>query len=149
VYLNSGDGRILALDLHGNVMRDSGGYPGSTRAAASSRPMAATASPCAASGRSLPCPPPSTARGNWPFGTADAVASVREYDPATGQLVRVLVPERSVGFRRPRGSRFGPDGRLYCVGEDHVVAFDFSTGSFAGPVLHLARLNGQALVLVP
>jgi hypothetical protein len=85
----------------------------------------------------------------WPFGTADAVASVREYDPATGQLVRVLQPERSVGFRRPRGLRFGPGGRLYCVVEDHVVAFDFSTGSFAGPVVHLARLDGQALVLVP
>jgi len=85
----------------------------------------------------------------WPFGAADAVPSVREYDPATGQLVRVLLPERSVGFRRPRGLRFGPDGRLYCVGEDHVVAFDFSTGNFAGSVVHLARLNGQALVLVP
>ena len=85
----------------------------------------------------------------WPFGAADAASSVREYDPATGQLVRVLVPERSVGFRRPRGLRFGPGDRLYCVGEDHVVAFDFSTGSFAGPVVQLARLNGQALVLVP
>src|ERR1700722_18668720 len=85
----------------------------------------------------------------WPFGAADAVSSVREYNPATGQLVRVLLPERSVGFRRPRGLRFGPDGRLYCVGEDHVVAFDFSTGSFAGPVVHLPRLNGQALALVP
>ena len=85
----------------------------------------------------------------WPFGAADAVTSVREYDPVTGQLVRVLVPERSVGFRRPRGLRFGPGGRLYCAGEDHVVAFDFRTGSFVGPVVQLARLNGQALVLVP
>ena len=85
----------------------------------------------------------------WPFGAADAVSTVREYDPASGQLVRVLVPERSIGFRRPRGLRFGPDGRLYCVGEDHVVAFDFSTGGFAGPVVQLPRLNGQALVLVP
>jgi hypothetical protein len=85
----------------------------------------------------------------WPFGAADAVASVREYNSATGRLVRVLMPERSVGFRRPRGVRFGPGGRLYCVGEDHVVAFDFSTGSFAGPVVSLTRLNGQALVLVP
>lgn len=85
----------------------------------------------------------------WPFGAADAVSSVREYDPVTGQLVRVLAPERSVGFRRPRGLRFGPGGRLYCVGADHVVAFDFRTGSFIGPVVHLARLNGQALVLVP
>ena len=85
----------------------------------------------------------------WPFGAADAVPSVREYDPITGHLVRVFAPERSVGFRRPRGLRFGPDGRLYCVGEDHVVAFDFGTGSFIGPVVRLARLNGQALVLLP
>jgi DNA-binding beta-propeller fold protein YncE len=85
----------------------------------------------------------------WPFGAADAVTSVREYDPETGHLVRVLTPERSVGFRRPRGLRFGPGERLYCVGQDHVIAFDFSTGSFVGPVAHLARLNGQALVLVP
>ena len=85
----------------------------------------------------------------WPFGAADAVPSVREYDPITGQLVRVFAPERTVGFHRPRGLRFGPDGRLYCVGEDHVIAFDFRTGSFIGPVVHLARLNGQALVLLP
>jgi DNA-binding beta-propeller fold protein YncE len=85
----------------------------------------------------------------WPFGAADAVTSVREYDPATGQLVRVFAPGRSAGFRRPRGLRFGPGGRLYCVGEDQVVAFDFDTGNFVGPVVQFARLNGQALVLVP
>ncbi len=85
----------------------------------------------------------------WPFGAADAATSVREYDPSTGQLLRVLMPDRSVGFRRPRGLRFGPDGRLYCVGQDHVVAFDFAAGTFAGAVVHLTRLNGQALLLVP
>ena len=85
----------------------------------------------------------------WPFGAPDAVTSVREYDPATGQLVRVLVPEGSLGFRRPRGLRFGPGDRLYCAGEDQVVAFDFRTGSFAGLVVQLTRLNGQALALVP
>jgi DNA-binding beta-propeller fold protein YncE len=85
----------------------------------------------------------------WPFGAPDAVTSVREYDAATGQLVRVLAPERSAGFRKPRGLRFGPGGLLYCVGENNVVAFDFRTGRFAGPVVRLARLNGQALVLVP
>jgi hypothetical protein len=85
----------------------------------------------------------------WPFGAADAVTGVREYDPATGQLVRVLMPERSVGLRRPRGLRFGPGGRLYCADEDHVVAFAFLSGSFVGPVVRLPRLNGQALVLIP
>jgi len=34
-------------------------------------------------------------------------------------------------------------------GEDRVVAFDFGTGHFAGAVVQLARLNGQALVVVP
>jgi hypothetical protein len=83
-----------------------------------------------------------------PIGAPDAVTSVREYDPLTGQLVRVFVPGRSLGFRRPRGLRFGRDGRLYCVGEAHVLAFDFSTGRFLGPVVELLRLNGQALVLL-
>jgi DNA-binding beta-propeller fold protein YncE len=85
----------------------------------------------------------------WPFGDPDAVASVREYDPATGHLVRVLVPDDPARFRRPRGLRFGPGGRLYCVAEDGVAAFDFATGSFAGSVVQLARLNGQALVFLP
>jgi DNA-binding beta-propeller fold protein YncE len=84
----------------------------------------------------------------YPFGAPDAVTSVREYDPTTATLVRVFAPDHSLKFRRPRGLRFGPDGRLYCVGEDHVVAFDFSTGSFLGPVVQLPRLNGQALVLL-
>jgi hypothetical protein len=54
----------------------------------------------------------------------------------------------ALGFRRPRGLRFGPGDHLYCVGEDHVVAFDFSTGGFVGPVVQLPRRNGQALVLL-
>ncbi len=84
-----------------------------------------------------------------PFGAPDAVKSIREYDPTTGQLMRVFfVPDHSLKFRRPRGLRFGPDGRLYCVGEEHVVAFDFSDGGFLGPVAQLPRLHGQALVVL-
>jgi hypothetical protein len=85
----------------------------------------------------------------WPFGSPHANASVREYDPSTGRLVRVFAPDPAVGFARPRGLRFGPGGRLYCVGKDHVVFFNFCTGSFAGVAVHLERLNGQALVLAP
>jgi DNA-binding beta-propeller fold protein YncE len=85
----------------------------------------------------------------WPFGSPAAKATVREYDPSTGQLVRVLAPEPTVEFTRPRGLRFGPGGRLYCVGRDHVVAFDFPTGEFLGVIAELRRLNGQALLLLP
>ena len=85
----------------------------------------------------------------WPFGSSAAIATVREYDPSTGQLVRVLAPEPTVDFTRPRGLRFGPGGRLYCVGRDHVVAFDFRTGTFLGVIAELGRLNGQALLLLP
>jgi DNA-binding beta-propeller fold protein YncE len=85
----------------------------------------------------------------WPFGSPGAKATVREYDPSTGQLVRVLAPEPAVEFTRPRGLRFGPGGRLYCVGRDHVVAFDFLTGKFLGVIAELRRLNGQALLLLP
>ena len=84
----------------------------------------------------------------FPFGAPDAVTTLREYDAATGRLVRVFAPDPALEFRRPRGLRFGPDDHLYCVGEDHVVAFDFSTGGFVGPVVQLPRLNGQALVLL-
>ncbi len=225
VYLNSGDDRVLALDLDGNVVRDSGRIPGLDPGGAefgpdgrfyltARRQRTIRAMPAALDGEGelllpegvVPFPrgfgfgpggqvylssgvTPSgqgdntivvfdrsgtlrtprlvsdpelspldlklAPNGNivvasqWPFGAADATASVREYEPATGRLVRVFAPEPSLGFRRPRGLRFGPDGLLYCVGEDHVVAFDFGAGSFAGPVVRLARLNGQALVLVP
>ena len=64
VYLNSGDDRMLALDLRGNVVRDSGRIRGLDPGGGEFGPMAATASPCAASGRYLPCLLPSTGRGN-------------------------------------------------------------------------------------
>jgi DNA-binding beta-propeller fold protein YncE len=84
----------------------------------------------------------------WPFGAPDAVVSIREYDAVTGELVRVLAPDPSVGLRRPRGLRLAPDGRLYWVGEEHVVAFDYSSGRFLGAFVRLAGLNGQAVMIV-
>ncbi|HXC83358.1 MAG TPA: hypothetical protein VNV62_16050 [Trebonia sp.] len=225
VYLNSGDDRVLALDLHGYVVRDSGRISGLDPGGGEFGPdgryyvgmrrersvlalpagldgegesflpegavpfprgfgfgrggalyLASGAAPAAAGDNTIvvfernaamrprrlvtdpklsPLDLKLAPNGNivvsseWPFGDPDAVTSVREYDPVSGQLVRVLVPEDSVGFRRPRGLRFGPGGLLYCAGEDNVVAFDFRTGTFAGTVVRLARLNGQALVLVP
>jgi DNA-binding beta-propeller fold protein YncE len=84
----------------------------------------------------------------WPFGSPGAAATIREYDPSTGNLVRVLRPDPAVKFARPRGLRFGPGGQLYCVGRDHVVAFDFPTGEFLGVIAELQRLNGQAVLLL-
>jgi DNA-binding beta-propeller fold protein YncE len=84
----------------------------------------------------------------WPFGSPSARATIREYDPSTGRLIRVLAPDPAVKFARPRGLRFGPDGQLYCVGQDHVVAFDFRTGSFLGVIAELRKLNGQTVLLL-
>ena len=81
-----------------------------------------------------------------PFGAPDAVSSIREYERLSGRLVRVFVPDSSLWSRRLRGLRYGPDGRLYCVGQDHVVAFDFVSSRCLGPAVQLSRLNGQALV---
>ena len=84
-----------------------------------------------------------------PFGMPDAITTLREYDPDEGRLVRVFKADSLAEFRKPRGLRFGPDGNLYCVGEDKVVAFDYTSGEYLGAVLQLPRLNGQALVFFP
>jgi hypothetical protein len=81
-----------------------------------------------------------------PFGDPNAVTTLREYDRSNGRLVRVLAPDRGLGFRKPRGLRFGADGKLYCVAQDEVVAFDFATGKSLGPVVRLPGLNGQAVI---
>jgi hypothetical protein len=84
-----------------------------------------------------------------PFGAAEAVTTVREYDATNGHLVRVFCPNGLAEFRKPRGLRFGPHGHLYCVARDEVVAFDFASGECLGAVVRLPRLNGQALVFFP
>ncbi len=81
----------------------------------------------------------------WPFGADDASTSVREYDGTSGRLVRIFKPDGSARFRNPRGLRFGPDGNLYCVARDEVVGFDFGTGSYAGAIVRLSGLFGQAV----
>jgi DNA-binding beta-propeller fold protein YncE len=85
----------------------------------------------------------------YPFGALDAVTTVREYDAADGRLVRVFRPNALAEFRRPRGLRFGPDGHLYCVAQDEVVAFDFGNGETLGTTLQFPRLYGQALAFFP
>jgi len=84
-----------------------------------------------------------------PFGSPDAITGVREYDAKDGRLVRVMSPGDGVQFRKPRGLRFGPDGLLYCVARDTVVAFNFETGQCVGAVVEFPDLHGQALIFYP
>jgi hypothetical protein len=84
-----------------------------------------------------------------PFGAPDAVSTVREYDSESGRLVRVFSAESLAAFRKPRGLRFGPDGNLYCVAQDEVVAFDFTNGRCLGAIVRFPRLYGQALIFFP
>jgi DNA-binding beta-propeller fold protein YncE len=84
-----------------------------------------------------------------PFGSEVAATSVREYDVRTGKLVRVFRPDGSVRYRQPRGVRFAPDGRLFCVSRDEVVAFDFESTKMLGAVVRLDQLHGQALEFFP
>jgi hypothetical protein len=84
-----------------------------------------------------------------PFGMSNAITTVREYDPGSGRLVRVFSADGLAEFRKPRGLRFGPDGNLYCVAQDEVVAFDFVNGKCLGAVARFPRLHGQALIFFP
>jgi hypothetical protein len=84
-----------------------------------------------------------------PFGSPDAITSVREYDAKDGRLVRVMSPGDGVQFRKPRGLRFGPDRLLYCVARDTVVSFKVDTGQCAGVAVEFPDLQGQALIFYP
>lgn len=81
-----------------------------------------------------------------PFGAPDAATTIREYDGTDGRLVRVLAPDSSTRFEKPRGLRFGQDSRLYCVARNEVVAFDFASGECLGSIVRLPQLNGQAVI---
>ena len=84
-----------------------------------------------------------------PFGTSNAVATIREYDSLDGHLVRVFSPNGLAELRKPRGLRFSPSGHLCCVAQDEVVTFDFASGKCLGALVRLPRLNGQALAFFP
>jgi DNA-binding beta-propeller fold protein YncE len=81
-----------------------------------------------------------------PFGDPKASTTIREYDKIDGHLIRILAPDLLTSFGKPRGLRFGPDGKLYCVAQNGVVVFDFATGQCLGAAVNLADLNGQAVI---
>ena len=118
LYVNSGDDRVLVLDRRGEVALDSGRIDDLDPGGAVFGPD-----------------------GRYYVGLR------RRRNHSTGALARVFAPDPATGFPRPRGLRFGSDGRLYCVGQDHVIAFDFITGTCLGVAVRLPRLNGQALAL--
>lgn len=80
-----------------------------------------------------------------PFGEADAVTTMRQYEASTGRLVRIFRLNDGVQLRRPRGLRFDRGGHLFCVAQDEVVGFDFTTGACLGALVRHPRLNGMAL----
>jgi hypothetical protein len=77
------------------------------------------------------------------------VTTVREYEARNGRLLRVLSAAGKAEFHKPRGLRFDSGGRLYCVAQNEVVAFNFEAGECLGAVVRLPRLNGQAVTFIP
>src|SRR5580693_9647231 len=107
VYLNSGDDRMLALDLAGNVVRDSGPVPGLDPGGAEFGPD-----------------------GRY-YVTMRRRRTILAVPAALNEKAEVLLPDGIVPF--PRGFGFGFDGRLYLAsgvapsGADNTIAvFDRS-----------------------
>ena len=108
VYLNSGEDRVLALDLDGSVVRDSGRIPGLDPGGAEFGPD-----------------------GRYCL-TVRRQRTIRAMPAALDAEGDDLLPEAIVQF--PRGFGFGPDGRLYLSsgvgpsgeGDNTIVVFDRS-----------------------
>lgn len=88
-----------------------------------------------------------------PFGGANAITTVREYDKSTGKLFRVFdAGGRSDGqrvSRLPRGITIGPDGALYSSGADNVVRYDLQTGRFDRVVVESPDILVQSIIFIP
>ena len=106
IYVNSGDDRVLALDLHGRVVRDSGPIPGLDPGGAEFGPD-----------------------GSY-YLTMRRQRTIRVMPAALDREGEFLLPEGIVPF--PRGFGFGRDGRIYLSsgdapsgqGDNTIVVFD-------------------------
>jgi len=93
------------------------------------------------------------ASSEFPFGDPRAIATVREYDKASGHLLRVFdAGANAYGeriTRMPRGITFGPDGGLYSAGADNVVRYNFATGRFDRVILESHDILIQSIIFIP
>ena len=89
----------------------------------------------------------------FPFKSPRATTTIREYDKATGRLVRVfdagVDAEGGRVTRLPRGITIGPDGGLYSAGRDNVVRYDMTTGKFDRVVALSPGMNAQSIIFIP
>ena len=89
--------------------------------------------------------------GEYPFGSEQAVASLRCYDLRTGKLQMVWSEENASAFsylRKPRGIAFDENGTLVLCAQNAVVAINLKDGS-AQTVARDERLAGQSLAVGP
>lgn len=86
----------------------------------------------------------------FPFGSDDAVVSLRRYDLETGAPAGTWTAENTAPFGRmqkPRGMAFSDDGILLICAQNCVMAVDVATIGTAWIVAEDERLAGQSLAL--
>lgn len=88
----------------------------------------------------------------FPFGSGDAVVSLRRYDARTGAAADAWSAGNTpafAGIKRPRGIAFTEDGTLLICAQNCVVAVDVERFGSARVVARDDRLAGQSLAALP
>jgi DNA-binding beta-propeller fold protein YncE len=131
LYVNSGDDRVLALDLQGHVVRDSGPIPGLDPGGAEFGPD-----------------------GRY-YLTVRRQRTIRAMPAALDGEGELFLPEGAISF--PRGFGFGRDGRLYLCsgvapsgeGDNTIVVFDRGGALLTPHLVTDPRLSPLDLKLAP